>query len=141
MSNLASQLGAAAALMMVTAVIHGAGVAGIAHLLGLDRRRSKVSRLHPRTVATLSAVGLLLFGLHMAEIALFALFYLVVDAARSLEVALYVSASAYSTLGQADFPPPMEWRLLAAIEGVIGFLMLGWSTAFFVTDMNKLLRE
>ena len=59
------QLASAAALIVVTAILHGAGVAAIAHWLGLDRERSKARRLHPRTVAILSAVALLLFGLHI----------------------------------------------------------------------------
>ena len=46
-----------------------------------------------------------------------------------------------STLGSPDQLLPQQWRLLGAIEGLIGFLMLGWSTAFFVTDMNQLLRK
>ena len=36
---------------------------------------------------------------------------------------------------------PVEWRLVGALEGLIGFLLIGWSTAFFVTDMNRLLRQ
>ena len=139
--HLLTQLASSALLILLTTLIHGAGVAGIAHWLGLDRERPKARRFHPRTVALLSAVALLLFALHSAEIALFGLFYVAVGALPGLEEALYVSASAYSTIGAPEFTLPQQWRLLVAIEGVIGFLMLGWSAAFFVTDMNKLLRE
>jgi hypothetical protein len=141
MHPLLLQLGSAAVLMVLTALIHGAGVAGIAHGLGLDRERRKVRRLHPRTVAILSSVALLLFMLHMAEIAVFAWFYLATGAAPSFEQALFNSASAYTTLGQPDASFPLEWRLLGALEGLVGFLLLGWSTAFFITDMNRLLRQ
>ena len=71
---------------------------------------------------------------------MFGLFYLVVGAVPDLEQALYFSASAYATLGQPEASFPLEWRLVGALEGLAGFLLLGWSTAFFVTDMNKLLR-
>lgn len=135
------QLVSAALLVVVMTMVHGAGVAGIAHWLGLDRERAKVRRLHPRTVAILSAVALLLFALHVFEITLFALFYLAVGAVSNLEEALFVSASAYTTLGQPEASFPLEWRLVGAFEGVTGFLLLGWSTAFFITDMNKLLRQ
>ena len=141
MHGLVIQLAAAAALIMLMAVVHGAGVAAIAHGLGLDRERAKARRLHPRTVALLSGVALLLFALHVAEIALFALFYLAAGASPDLEHALFVSASAYTTLGQPGIDFPLDWRLLGALEGLTGFLLLGWSTAFFVTDMNKLLRQ
>ena len=141
MHALLIQLAAAAALIVLMAVVHGAGVATIAHWLGLDRDRAKVRRLHPRTVAILSGVALLLFSLHVTEIALFGLFYLAVGAVSDIEQALFYSASAYATLGQPTANFPLEWRLVGALEGLAGFLLLGWSTAFFVTDMNKLLRQ
>jgi hypothetical protein len=134
------QLASAAALAIAMTLIHGAGVVGIAHWLGLDRKRTRYRRLHPRTLVLLSAVALVLFGLHLLEIGLFGLFYLAVGAAADFEEALYFSASAYSTLAQPESHFPTAWRIVGALEGLIGFLMIGWSTAFFVTDMNKLLR-
>lgn len=136
-----TQLACAAGLTIMTALIHGTGVVGIAHMLGLDRQRPKVGRLHPRNAAILSGVALLLFSLHVIEIGLFSLFYLAVGALPTVEEALFFSASAYSTLAQPESQFPIQWRLVGALEGLIGFLMIGWSTAFFVTDMNKLLRE
>ena len=140
MHPLLTQLVSAAGLVLVMTLVHGAGVVGIAHWLGLDRARTRTRRLHPRTLALLSAVALLLFCLHMIEIGLFGLFYLWVGAVADLEEALYYSASAYSTLAQPDSNFPVAWRIVGALEGLVGFLMIGWSTAFFITDMNKLLR-
>jgi hypothetical protein len=140
MHPLLIQLASAAALAIVMTLVHGTGVVGIARWLGLDRKRTRYRRLHPRTLALLSAVALLLFGLHLVEISLFGLFYLAVGAAADFEEALYFSASAYSTLAQPESHFPGAWRIVGALEGLIGFLMIGWSTAFFVTDMNKLLR-
>jgi voltage-gated potassium channel len=134
------QLIAAALLTVLAAVIHGVGVAGIAHVLGLDRERRKTRRLHPRTVAILSSVALL-FTLHTTEIALFALFYWGVGALPDLGESIFLSASAYATLAQPEAHFPVDWRLVAALEGLAGFLLIGWSTAFFVTDMNRLLRQ
>lgn len=135
------QLICAAALTIVVALIHGAGVVAIAHWLGLDRPQPKVARLHPRNALILSAVALMLFSLHLAEIALFAGFYVFVGAIHDAELAFFFSASAYSTLASPEANFPEAWRLVGAMEGLVGFLMIGWSTAFFVTDMNKLLRE
>jgi voltage-gated potassium channel len=135
------QLISAALLTVLAAVFHGIGVAGIAHVLGLDRERRKTRRLHPRTVAILSSVALLLFTLHTTEIALFALFYWVVGALPDLGESIFLSASAYATLAQPEAHFPVDWRLVAALEGLAGFLLIGWSTAFFVTDMNRLLRQ
>ena len=33
-----------------------------------------------------------------------------------------------------------QWRLVSAIEGVNGVLLLGWSTAFFVSVVARLRR-
>ena len=135
------QLLCAALLTIILAMIHGAGVVAIAHWLGLDGPRPQTGRLHPRNALILSAIALMLFSLHMLEIALFAGFYLLVGALPDLEFALFFSASAYSTLASPEADFPQAWRLVAALEGLAGFLMIGWSTAFFVTDMNKLLRD
>lgn len=141
MQGILIQLIVAALLTVLAAVIHGIGVAGIAHVLGLDRERRKTRRLHPRTVAILSSVALLLFMLHASEIALFALFFWAVGALPDLGEAIFLSASAYATLAQPEAHFPVEWQLVAALEGLAGFLLIGWSTAFFVTDMNRLLRQ
>ena len=139
--HLAAQFASAAVLILLTTLIHAIGVVATAHWLKLDRERERVRRLHPDTVMLLSAVALLLFAIHSLEIALFALFYVAVGAIADLDQALFFSATAYSTIGTADVSLPAEWRLVGATEGVVGFLMLGWSAAFFVTDMNKLLRS
>jgi hypothetical protein len=122
-------------------LLHGAGVVGISKGLRLDGERPRRRRLRLETVPVLSAVALLLFLLHSLEIAIFAGFYLAVGAFAGIEEALFFSATAYATLSQpaADFPA--QWRLIGAMEGLIGFLLIGWSTAFLVTDMNRLLRD
>ena len=137
--NLTVQLGSSALLVLVATLVHGAGVVAIARLLALDEP-APGPRRPVRAALVLSQVALLLFALHMAEVSIFACFYLAVGALPSFEEALFFSASAYSTLSQPPEGFPLEWRLVGAIEGLAGFLLIGWSTAFFVTDMNRLLR-
>lgn len=122
-------------------LLHGAGVVAISKALRLDGERPRRRRFHLETVPVLSAVALLLFALHSLEIALFAALYLAVGAFAGLEEALFYSATAYATLSQPSAGFPLDWRLVGAMEGLIGFLLIGWSTAFLVTDMNRLLRE
>ena len=141
MHHLATQLAAAALLIVLMTVVHGLGVVGIANLLRLDALEPRRRRLSVKSIAILIAVALLLFALHMLEIGLFAGFYLWTGALADVEEALFFSATAYSTLAQPTEGFPVEWRLVGAIEGLVGFLLIGWSTAFFVTDMNRLLRE
>ena len=49
-----------------------------------------------------------------------------------LETAVYFSTSTFASVGFGDVAPAHEWRLLAAIEGIAGFLIIGWSAAFLV---------
>lgn len=139
--NLLVQLAVTALLSVLMTLVHGAGVVGISKALRLDGERPRRRRFHLETVPVLSAVALLLFALHAFEIALFAAFYLAVGAFAGIEDALFFSTTAYATLSQPAGDFPLEWRLVGAMEGLIGFLLIGWSTAFLVTDMNRLLRE
>jgi voltage-gated potassium channel len=127
-------------LTILCLLVHGFGTVTLTRLLRLEEQRLKQAELGAGAFLLLSAVGLGVFLLHAAEIALFAGFYVAAGILPDLDVALYFSASAYSTLGTIDVALPDHWRLVGAIEGVAGFLLLGWSTAFFITDMNLLLR-
>ena len=68
-------------------------------------------------------------------------YYALVDAILALEAALYYSASAYATLGTPADDFPVEWRLVGALEALIGFLLIGWSTAFIVGNVGELTPE
>ena len=135
--DLGLQLGVSAGLAVVMVVIHTLGLIGISRLLKLREQRLLEHDFDVRAIGLIGSFGLLLLLLHMFEIFVFALFYMQVSA-LNLEEALFYSASAYATLGRtADYFPP-DWRLVGAIEALIGFILIGWSTAFMVTTMRKL---
>jgi hypothetical protein len=139
--SLWTQLGAAAGLVVMMAFIHALGIVGFTRLFGLDDRALRAHRVDLRAFGLLITVALCLFSLHLIEIALFAAFYILVGAIGTLEPALFYSATAYTTLGHPEIDFPIEWRLVGAIEGLVGFLLIGWSTGVFIADMNKLLRD
>ena len=72
------------------------------------------------------------------EIWLYALLYVLLGALGTFEVALYFSTVTYSSVGYGDVLLRQEWRILGAIEGATGILMIGWSTAFLVSVLGKL---
>jgi len=141
MNDLVVQLLAATGLVVVMALTHGLGVVGISRLLRLDDKKLRAHRFDTGALGLLTAMALALFALHGLEIWIFALFYLAVGALGTLEDALFYSASMYSTLGVSEGLIPRQWRIVGALEGLVGFLLIGWSAAVFVADMNKLLRE
>ena len=139
--SLGTQLLAAAGLLVVMVIIHAAGIIAATKLLRLEDRRLTSHRVDVKAFGLLISIALSLFALHLIEISVFAFFYLYVGALDTVEEALYYSASAYSTLGHPDLNFPHDWRVLGAIEGLVGFVLIGWTTAVFIADMNKVLRD
>ena len=139
--NLGTQLAAGGLLIIIVTILHGVGIVGISKLLNLEEKALKARAVDIGAFGLMTTVAIALLLLHALEIAVFAAFFIGVAALESVEAALFVSASNYATLGQGVDDFPVRWRLVAAMEGVTGFLLLGWSTAVFVTDMNHLLRN
>ena len=77
-------------------------------------------------------------AIHTVEIWLYAGLYLSLRAVPNFENALYFSTVTYATIGYGDVLIAKPWRILGAIEGAIGVIMLGWSTAFLVSLMSQL---
>lgn len=125
-------------LVLGTALISGTV---LIHTLGLIVvSRSVVNlidrfRLHRhdvgRTVAMIATV-LSIFLVHTIEVWVWALLYILLGALDRLNDAVYFSAATFSTLGYGDVTLPMPWRVLGSLEGINGFLLIGWSTAYLV---------
>lgn len=133
------QLTLATGMVVLTVLIHGAGITALARGLrietSVDEERHHFSL--KRAVGILIIV-LALFTLHGIEIWLYAAVYLLIDAIQNLEAAVYYSTITYASIGFGDTEMARQWRLVGAIEGINGVLLLGWSTAFFVTVVARL---
>jgi hypothetical protein len=127
-------------LVVLVTLIHGTGVVVTRKLFKHDARILRGRKLAFREFRLMVPMALCLIGLHVVEIAVFALFFLVFTPLHNFSDALYASASAYTTLG---IPPGAlgQWQLVGAFEALTGFLLIGWSAAVFVTDMEKILRD
>ena len=96
--------------------------------------------MSPRGVAvTLSAI-LGLFLLHGVEIWIYIFLYQLIGAVDGLRHAVYFSTITYGAIGYGDTEMAEEWRLVSAIEGINGIILIGWSTAFFVTLVARMRR-
>ena len=125
-------------MVALTVVIHFLGLLGLLFLL---RRRGARFRAQESVVGQGLLIVLTVFGLfaiHAVEIWLYAAFYVAVGAEPDLETALYFSTVSFSSLGFGDVLMPLEWRLVSAIEGVNGLILIGWSTAFLMSLMARL---
>ena len=133
------QLTLATAMVVATILIHGAGITALARGMQIEM---DVAEAHHhfslKRAAAILVIVIALFTLHGIEIWLYAAVYLAIGAVQNLEAAVYYSTITYASIGFGDSEMARPWRLVGAIEGINGVLLLGWSTAFFVTVVARL---
>lgn len=123
-------------MIILTTVIQGGFT--IASVAMLRRRVSlKVARSNFQTTLLLSYFVLWLFVATVIEVWAWALLYLIIGAAQSLEEAAYFSTVTFTTLGYGDITLDESWRLLSSFEGANGLLMFGWSTALIFAAVQR----
>jgi hypothetical protein len=122
-----------AAFVVLTFLVHAIGLAVLALPLSKKDDNSEDWASYVRQVAAMLALVLGLFLLIMLEIAGWAGAFVALEFFPDFESALYFSTSTFATVGFNDLAPEHDWRLLAAIEGIAGFLIIGWSGAFLVS--------
>ena len=129
------RLPVALSLMALCVAIHAAGVSWALQRLRLLPRETLRFWASTRLFVGVSVWIVLL---HLAEISVWAVFYLWRNAMPDLPSALYFSAVTYTTTGYGDLVLVEGWRLLGAVEALTGILMCGWSTGFFFAIVNRL---
>ena len=138
------QLAIATLMVLATVTFHGFGLLALTRLLRIEQREERREHIFPASVQGIAftlALVLGLFVIHGVEIWLYALLYHFTDALPDLHKAVYFSTITYGTVGYDNEGIAREWELVAAIEGINGVLLLGWSTAFFVGLVARLGRR
>ncbi len=121
-------------LAALTILIHAAGIA----LLMRAWRNPKTRITTFAVMRTLLRVIWWLILLHLAEIAVWALFYLWRGCLPNAEAAFYFSGVTYTTVGYGDVVLAKPWRLLAPLEGLVGVLMCALSMGYFFVVVNRI---
>lgn len=144
MGGIALHLTVSVAMVILTVIVHDIGLVFLGRLL---RDEAQEERAHHVPALALRPMGFTLlivgglFMLHGVEIWLYAFLFEALGAVTDLETAIYFSTISYAGIGYDDRYIEPAWRLVAAIEGINGLLLLGWSTAFFVTMVARLSRR
>ncbi|MGN6278801.1 MAG: potassium channel family protein [Sphingomonas sp.] len=128
----------ASAMVTATIAVHLAGLAMLLELMRQHRRVTSRANAQVHAVSGIVIAVYGLFALHSVEIWSYALLYYRIGALPDFEAALYFSTSTYATIGYGDLVLPKAWRVLGAIEGANGVILLGWSTAFFVAIVARI---
>ena len=137
------ELSVATIMVVLTVLIHAIGLYTVARLLRLEEREEAITHTHPlspRGFAVTFFVILCLIALHGTEIWLYAFLYEAIGAVDGLRNAVYFSTVTYGAIGYDDSAMAEEWRLVSAIEGINGIILIGWSTAFFVMIVARMRR-
>jgi len=124
-------------LVALTVLVHTVGLILVAATIPLLARwlgfhNHGVGRTLAMTGTVLGILGILTL-----EVWGWAVAYVLLDVTRDLADALYLSTAMFSTLGYGEIRIAPAWRLLTALEGINGFLMIGWSTAFLVAAATR----
>ena len=131
-----TNLAAGTVVIALTVLIHTSGLIGVTHTMAWLVAHFRMHGRRSRILAMITVVfGL--FAVLTIEIWLWAVCYLIVGAFPDFVTGLYFSTVTFSTLGFGDVLPPKTWRLFAALEGVNGFLLIGWSTAYLVAASTR----
>jgi hypothetical protein len=138
------ELSIATGMVLATVVIHAVGLYSVARLLRVEEREEAAAHIHPlslRGVGTTLVVVLSLIALHGTEIWLYAFVYQLLGAVTGgLREAMYFSTTTYGAIGYDDAAMAEKWKLVSAIEGINGIILIGWSTAFFVMIVARMRR-
>ncbi|MEN2785041.1 potassium channel family protein [Sphingomonas qilianensis] len=132
------QLAFATIMVTLTIGLHLAGLTVLLRLLRGHRSRRPDGNVHLHDSIGILIAAFALFVLHAIEIWGYAVLYFTAGALRTFEEALYFSTSTYATIGYGDVVLAPGWRVLGAIEGANGIILLGWSTAFFVAVVTRI---
>ena len=135
------QLGWATAMIMLCVTVHGLGLTLVTFFVkpsDADRRVTHLPPVSLHGIAITLAIVYGLFLLHGIEIWLFALFFRFAEALPTLESAVYYSIISYGAIGYDDVAMAQEWRVVGALEGICGIILLGWSTAYFVRILGRI---
>ncbi len=124
-------------MIAATVIIHTFGLITVTRVMAAFVTRFRMHGHRSRTLAMISVV-IGLFAVLTVEIWLWAVCYTVVGMIADYPTALYFSTTTFATVGFGDVVPTPAWRLLAALEGINGFLLIGWSTAYLVSAGTRI---
>jgi hypothetical protein len=120
------------AMVALTVLIHTAGLIGIAAVTPIWARLLRLQNhdIGRTLVMTVTVLGIL--GILTLEVWTWAVAYDVLGVTSAFAEALYLSTAMFSTIGYGEIHIDQAWRLLTGLEGINGFLLIGWSTAYLV---------
>jgi type III secretory pathway component EscU len=126
----------AALLMVITTVIHAAGMLVVVRLV-LSKSAQTINRTRRMHLFSVGSVVLLMFLVSVIEVLVWSATYLWLGALEGFEQATYFSMVTFTTLGYGEIVLSGQWRLLASFEAANGIIMFGWTTAIVLAVVQR----
>lgn len=124
--------------MLSTILIHAMPVGGTIWFVRRERKIGHTGRDFWTDTRIVVPVVLLSMVVHLIEIALWAIVFLLCGEFADIGTAYYHSAVNFTTLGYGDVLLSPHWRMLGPLEAATGMLMFGVSTAQVFTVILRL---
>lgn len=137
-TQLIANLVAATLMVALTVLIHFFGLLAFTRLLGRAHARLRTHESPLRQAGMILLVIFGVFALHTIEIWLYAILYRGLGELNSFEEALYFATVTFVSLGYGDVVLSSNWRVLSAIEGANGVILVAWSTAFLIAVTTRM---
>jgi len=131
-------LAVGAAAVVCTIVIHALPLSATVNFVRRERRLGRAGRSFWIDMGIVALALLYALVAHLAEIALWALLFVVCGEFSDFGTAYYHSAVNYTSLGYGDLIMTPSWRLLGPLETANGMLMFGVSTAMIFAVIQRL---
>lgn len=139
--DVAAQFALGIVLFVATVVSEAAITVWVLEWRARHLRRLSVSYSVAAGLWHVTLITVSLMAVHLAQMTLWALVYLIGGAFDDFHRALFFSMSCFSTLGFANYLPGTGWDLLAALQGVVGSLVMGWSAGVLFAAANGFYQE
>jgi len=131
-------------MIILTVGIHTVGAAWWLTSLGNRMIKRQQSNLPPLLFRNILSTACVLILLHVLEAFLWALLFIVLPARGgldSLQEALYFSMITFTTLGYGDITLNSDWQILTGVEGMVGIVVFGLTTALLFAVIQKTWQE
>src|SRR5579864_1824496 len=132
-----ANLGLGTLLVSLTVLIHSLGLILLSQTMPRLIRWFRLHRHSFGKAIAMVATVLGIFFIHTIEVWIWAIVFIALGAIGTFQDALYFSTATFSTIGYGDILLNPAWRLLGSLEGINGFILIGWSTAYLVAASTR----
>jgi len=131
-----NQLLVGGAVSVCTITIHALVMTMVARVAQATGTKP-IARPSLRLTGVMIVTVMVLMAAHMSEVMVWALAYLIVNAAPLGANLVYFAFVNYTTLGYGDVLPVLDWQLLGPMTAMNGVLLFGWSTAVIFEVLRR----